>query len=160
MPGGTGSVSGVQLGSLVAESAEHRVYESANVAWLEPVQTMPASVSRGQTGVVPLSLTLTNPGGAEASELRVRRMRVRIEDEVIANDRCADAAELTGLAGTRTGDNSFGATLEPGEEAFGQASVWYSWTPPADGTYKISTIGSPRKSRAMPNIENRKRTSR
>jgi Ca2+-binding RTX toxin-like protein len=58
------------------------------------------------------------------------------------NDNFADRIALAGASGTRTGDNSFGATLEPGEEAFGQASVWYEWTPPADGTYKISTIGS------------------
>lgn len=58
------------------------------------------------------------------------------------NDNFADRVALAGASGTRTGDNSFGATLEPGEEAFGQASVWYSWTPPADGTYKLSTIGS------------------
>ena len=58
------------------------------------------------------------------------------------NDNFADRVVLAGASGTRTGDNSFGATLEPGEEAFGQASVWYEWTPPADGTYKISTIGS------------------
>jgi len=58
------------------------------------------------------------------------------------HDNFADRVALAGASGTRTGDNSFGATLEPGEEVFGQASVWYSWTPPADGTYKISTIGS------------------
>jgi Ca2+-binding RTX toxin-like protein len=58
------------------------------------------------------------------------------------NDNFADRVVLAGASGTRTGDNSFGATLEPGEEAFGQASVWYEWTPPADGTYKISTLGS------------------
>jgi len=58
------------------------------------------------------------------------------------NDNFADRVALAGASGTRTGDDSSGATLEPGEEAFGQASVWYSWTPPADGTYKISTIGS------------------
>lgn len=58
------------------------------------------------------------------------------------NDNFADAVALAGASGTRTGDNSSGGTLEPGEQAFGQASVWYSWTPPVDGTYKLSTIGS------------------
>jgi hypothetical protein len=58
------------------------------------------------------------------------------------NDNFADPIALAGASGTRTGDNSFGATLEPGEDFLGQASVWYSWTPPADGTYKLSTIGS------------------
>lgn len=58
------------------------------------------------------------------------------------NDNFADAVALAGASGVRAGDSSAGGTLEPGEEAFGQASVWYSWTPPVDGTYKLSTIGS------------------
>jgi len=47
-------------------------------------------------------------------------------------------------SGTATGD-SRGATLEPGEPAsllFGPGTVWYSWTAPADGTYKFDTFGS------------------
>ena len=58
------------------------------------------------------------------------------------NDNFADRIALAGASGTRTGDSSFGATLEPGEDFHGLASAWYSWTPPADGTYKLSTIGS------------------
>jgi hypothetical protein len=42
---------------------------------------MPASVRQGQTGVVPFSLTFTNPGGAGGSDIRLRRLRMRIEDE-------------------------------------------------------------------------------
>lgn len=58
------------------------------------------------------------------------------------NDNFADSIALAGASGTRTGDSSAGATIEPGEDFLGQASVWYSWTPPADGTYKLSTVGS------------------
>ncbi|MGH3440624.1 MAG: calcium-binding protein, partial [Nitriliruptorales bacterium] len=58
------------------------------------------------------------------------------------NDNFADRIALAGASGSRPADDSSGATLEPGEDFLGQASVWYSWTPPADGTYKLSTVGS------------------
>lgn len=58
------------------------------------------------------------------------------------NDNFADRIALAGTSGSRTADDSSGATLEPGEEFSGLASVWYSWTPPVDGTYKLSTVGS------------------
>jgi Ca2+-binding RTX toxin-like protein len=60
------------------------------------------------------------------------------------NDNFAEAIVLAGAAGSRTGDTVQGATTEPGEQDFFEtgATVWYSWTPPADGTYKISTFGS------------------
>jgi len=65
-------------------------------------------------------------------------------NEAPANDNFADAVVLAGAAGARMGDPVRGATLEPGEiDPFGTGqSVWYSWTPPADGTYKLSTFGS------------------
>jgi Ca2+-binding RTX toxin-like protein len=59
------------------------------------------------------------------------------------NDNFAEAIPLTGAAGTRAGDSLGGATAEPGEPPFGiESTVWYSWQPPADGTYKLSTLGS------------------
>ena len=60
------------------------------------------------------------------------------------NDNFAEAIVLAGAAGSRTGDTVQGATIEPGEQDLFETgtSVWYSWTPPVDGTYKISTLGS------------------
>jgi RTX calcium-binding nonapeptide repeat (4 copies) len=59
------------------------------------------------------------------------------------NDNFADAVVLSGASGTRTGDTVTGATTELGEDVFASLqSVWYTWTPPADGTYKFSTVGS------------------
>lgn len=57
------------------------------------------------------------------------------------NDNFADAIALAGATGTVAG-NSSGATVEPGEDLFGQATVWYTWMPPADGTFSFSTLGS------------------
>jgi Ca2+-binding RTX toxin-like protein len=59
-----------------------------------------------------------------------------------ANDNFADAQVLPSTSsGTATGDVD-GATLEPGEPPFGLDTIWYSWTAPADGTYKFDTVGS------------------
>lgn len=65
-------------------------------------------------------------------------------NEAPVNDNFADAIVLAGAAGSRSGDNSRGGTLEPGEQDPFETgtSVWYSWTPPADGTYKLATVGS------------------
>jgi len=65
-------------------------------------------------------------------------------NEAPVNDNFAEAIVLAGAAGSRTGDTTQGATIEPGEQDFFDTgtSIWYSWTPPVDGTYKISTFGS------------------
>ena len=60
-----------------------------------------------------------------------------------ANDNFADAVSLPGASGARSGDTANGATTELGEDVFASLqSVWYDWMPPADGTYKFSTVGS------------------
>lgn len=60
-----------------------------------------------------------------------------------ANDNFSEAVSLSGASGTRTGDTATGATTEAGEDVFASLqSVWYTWVPPADGTYKFSTLGS------------------
>jgi Ca2+-binding RTX toxin-like protein len=59
------------------------------------------------------------------------------------NDNFSEAIALTGAAGTRTGDTLDGSTTELGEMPFGtEQSVWYSFQPPADGMYKLSTFGT------------------
>ena len=42
---------------------------------------MPIRVNRGQADVVPFSLTLVHPGGSDASDVRVDRLWVRLEQE-------------------------------------------------------------------------------
>jgi WD40 repeat protein len=77
---GTGSPSGLQRSSLEASSSLHRVFDEAVGVDLFPIESMPFLISRGQTGVVPLSLTFTTPGGAGISQVRIRSLRIRVED--------------------------------------------------------------------------------
>jgi len=78
---GLGDPSGLVRSAPRAASNLHRVYLAATELGLSAVQTMPARVNRGQTNVVPMSLTLAHPGGAEASDVRIERLRVRLEQE-------------------------------------------------------------------------------
>jgi hypothetical protein len=78
---GAGDASGLPRRSPLASSNLHRVYEAAQHLVLTPVRTMPIRVNRGQTDVVPFSLTLFHPGGPDAADVRVDRLRVRLEDE-------------------------------------------------------------------------------
>lgn len=79
--GGTGSPSGLPRNAPRATSNAHHVFVAAQQLDLTAVQTMPIHVNRGQTGVVPFSLTLTHPGGVDASDVRVDRIRIRLEEE-------------------------------------------------------------------------------
>jgi WD40 repeat protein len=78
---GTGFPSGLQRSSLEASSDLHRVFDQAIGVEMYPIESMPFLISRGQTGVVPLSLTFTAPGGAGVSQARVRSLRIRLEDD-------------------------------------------------------------------------------
>jgi Ca2+-binding RTX toxin-like protein len=61
------------------------------------------------------------------------------------NDNFADAQVLPSTSSGKVTGDLRGATREPGEPArfFDlPATIWYSWTAPADGTYKFDTVGS------------------
>jgi Fibronectin type III domain len=62
-----------------------------------------------------------------------------------ANDDYANSQVITGASGSVTAAD-IGATLEPGEPGIqdtrGGASVWYTWTVPADGTYQFDTCSA------------------
>jgi Ca2+-binding RTX toxin-like protein len=57
------------------------------------------------------------------------------------NDNFANAESLPSTSSGMAGGDIVGATSEPGEPHPGN-SIWYSWTAPADGTYKFDTVGS------------------
>ncbi|MHB8080451.1 MAG: DUF11 domain-containing protein, partial [Candidatus Krumholzibacteriia bacterium] len=78
---GTSAGDGLPRRSLTAATNPHRVFQPADDLQLFPVPNRPFKVSRGQTGVVPLSLTLINPGPADGAAVRLDRLRLRLEDE-------------------------------------------------------------------------------
>jgi hypothetical protein len=47
-----------------------------------PVQSMPFSLNRGQTNVVPLSVTFSNEGAVSSSSIRLTGLTVRLEDQI------------------------------------------------------------------------------
>ncbi len=77
---GTSAVGGQTRGSLATASAAHTVLAPATDLGLYPVANMPFSINRGQTGVVPLTLTLLNDGGPDRAELRLERLAVTLDD--------------------------------------------------------------------------------
>ncbi len=78
---GTSAGDGLPRRSLTATTNPHRVFQPADDLELFPVPNRPFKVSRGQTGVVPLSLTLINPGMVDGAAVRLDRLRLRLEDE-------------------------------------------------------------------------------
>ncbi|MEZ4651185.1 MAG: hypothetical protein R3E97_20825 [Candidatus Eisenbacteria bacterium] len=73
---------GSLLRSLQATSAPHDLRVGAQGLSLFALGSLPSTLSYGQTGVVPLSLTFRNPGDADGSDVQLHSIQLRIEDEV------------------------------------------------------------------------------
>ncbi|NOT33001.1 MAG: hypothetical protein HOP12_02400 [Candidatus Eisenbacteria bacterium] len=78
---GTGTPSGLPRRSLTSTSGLHRVFVRADSLGLFATASLPGALSRGQAGVTAYSLTLTHPGFAGASAIRVTGLRVHLEAE-------------------------------------------------------------------------------
>jgi uncharacterized repeat protein (TIGR01451 family) len=82
---GTGATSSLTRRSLEAFSNAHRILIPADTLHVQPVGSAPFSISRGETDVVPLSLTLTNasqPGASTTtSSVLLRELRLRVETD-------------------------------------------------------------------------------
>ncbi len=82
------SVSGVEQGSgllrqsLTVTSNSHEVFAPASRVDLFPVESMPFSINRGQTDVVPLTLTFSHPDSAGVSSIELRGFRIALENDV------------------------------------------------------------------------------
>ncbi|MCB9464485.1 MAG: DUF11 domain-containing protein [Candidatus Eisenbacteria bacterium] len=72
---------GSLLRSLQATSAPHELKVGAQGLSLFALGSLPSTLSYGQTGVVPLSLTFRNPGDTDGSDVQLHSIRLRIEDE-------------------------------------------------------------------------------
>lgn len=76
-----GTAPGGTRRALPTETDVHRLLDAASSVEIFPVANMPFSIVRGQENVVPLTLTLANPGGTWTSDAALTSLRVRIEDE-------------------------------------------------------------------------------
>ena len=77
---GIGAVGGQNRASVPSSSTEHRVFEPATGLDLFAVANMPFTINRGQSDVVPMSLTFINPGGANGADGLVRGLRISLKD--------------------------------------------------------------------------------
>jgi len=105
------------------------------------------------TAVSSSRITVTVPTGATTGPITVRTpngLAISAAQFTLvaagpSNNNFADAAVLSGPAATITGNN-VGATKEANEpnhaDDRGGKSVWYRWTAPTTGTWKISTASS------------------
>ena len=108
---GTGQTSGWTRSSVVASAPPHAIYAPAAWAEATPTSSMPAGVTRGQANVAPLSFTLRHPGAAGAAPIRLRGIRIGLED---ANGAGIVPAQLLSRVAVESGAGTLAArdTLE------------------------------------------------
>ncbi len=80
-----GNVQGVVNGSQVRRSiitptSTHQIYTPVPNLALYPTANLPFSINRGQQGVVPLTLTFINPGGADVANAALSSLRIRLQE--------------------------------------------------------------------------------
>lgn len=79
---GRSASDGSLLRSLQATSASHEILTGADGLSLFALGSLPVTLSYGQTGVTPLTLTFRNPGDVNGADVELASIRVRLEDEV------------------------------------------------------------------------------
>ncbi len=78
---GTELGTGAQQRSLIVSSDVHQIFNEAGSLDLYALESMPFSVIPGQARVIPLTLTLASHDAGDASDVLLRTITVRFEDE-------------------------------------------------------------------------------
>lgn len=91
---GTGQSTTLLRRSISTPTSSLQVYTPVPGLDLYPVTNLPFSINRGQTGVVPLTLTLINPGDEDVSDGRLSALRLLLK-EAIGGPNIAPADLLT-----------------------------------------------------------------
>lgn len=78
---GIGASSGVITHSLISRSNIQKVFVEARKLDVYSIGSQPYSVTLGESGVIPLSLTFRNPGGEDGSNVNLTGLRIRLEEE-------------------------------------------------------------------------------
>jgi hypothetical protein len=134
-----GVYQGVGVGSLV------QVAGNDDIAW----NNLRSSVTFNATGGSVYSIAIDgkrfNYSGSASGAYTLVWSALNGDPNAPGNDAFAYQQPLVGASGSAGGSNAHGSE-EPGEPNHagnpGGASVWYSWTAPANGTVDISTAGS------------------
>lgn len=77
---GTGNDTGLLRRSVLTPTSSLRVTTPVPRLDLYPVTNLPFSINRGQSGVVPLTLTLSNPGDVDVADARLDAIRVVLRE--------------------------------------------------------------------------------
>lgn len=78
---GTEAGGGPSHQSLTVQSNPTQIFVGAQTLDLYAVESMPFSINRGQSGVVPMTLTFENPSGPNGTDIELTGLRLRLEDE-------------------------------------------------------------------------------
>jgi uncharacterized repeat protein (TIGR01451 family) len=79
-----GLISGGQLRrSIVTPTSAHRIYTPVPHLEMFPTVNLPFSINRGQSGLVPLTLTFKNPGGADVANAQLSSIRLRLLETTV-----------------------------------------------------------------------------
>ena len=79
---GTGFDTGLDHESVRSPTPTHLVYTAVPRLDVYPTINLPATITRGVTNVVPLTLTLVNPGSEYVADARLDSLRVRLAESV------------------------------------------------------------------------------
>lgn len=115
---GVGAISGFTHTAAPASSNLHRIYAEADTLRLSVFQSMPLSVNRGQTGVVPFYLQFSlDVGATSGSDVNIVGLRIRLESETGAGIVPSTLASRAAMVGTviyadRTGLESSGSDVD------------------------------------------------
>ncbi len=77
----SGYVNGDQIRrSISTPTSGHRIHTPVPQLELYPTASLPFSINRGQVGLVPLSLTFVNPGGADVANAHLTALRLSLKE--------------------------------------------------------------------------------
>jgi Ca2+-binding RTX toxin-like protein len=117
-------------------------YTGAAVNALTPVAANDDGAQVGPRSLIsfPVSESVTYQIAVDGFSGKVGSVNLRWHPAP-TNDNFANAEPLPNTSSGTAGGDNVRATAEPGEPHPGN-SIWFSWTAPADGTYKFDTVHS------------------
>ncbi len=79
---GTEQISGLVRSAVTVTTGPHQIADPVTELGLFAVANMPFTINRGQTDIVPLTLTFVNPGGVSGADALIQSLRIRLVDDM------------------------------------------------------------------------------